>query len=372
MSWNENSSAGNLSPEKLSILYIGPESGTSLHRAVALRRLGHEVFVLDPWKALPRSKYAGAWLHHTGALFLGRYMARRIEAMIPDQKFDLTWVDGGGLVGPSLVESLKKRSIPVLNYNLDDPYGTRDGKKWRHYLRAVSHYDLVVVVRECNVAEARSLHAKDVMLVDRSADEVAHAPRVLTEEDLRNWSSEVAFVGTWMPERGPFLARLVQLGVPLAIYGDRWERAPEWPQLMPFWRGAGLYIDEEYSKAIQCAKVCIGLLSKGNRDTCTQRSFEVPYLESALCAERTDEHQSLYLEGVEAVFWSSAEECADKCHKLLADSTWRSELASRGRARCLRNGTTNEQVLAKILERVFSQHHSRSAARVRGWNALSR
>jgi spore maturation protein CgeB len=295
------------------------------------------------------------WQHHTGALFLGKYLANRIAGMIPPQRFDLVWVDSGNLVSASLVKELRKRYGLVLNYNLDDPYGKRDGKKWRHYLGAVSSYDLVAVVRECNVAEAAALGARDVILVDRSADEEAHKRRPLGPDDIRKWSSEVVFIGTWMPERGPFLAELVKRGVPLTIYGDRWDRAGEWPILKPHWRGPGLYRDEDYAKAIQCAKVCIGLLSIGNRDTCTQRSFEVPYLEGVLCAQRTDEHLRLYREDKEAIFLETAEECADKCRKLLADPLLRARLAAAGRERCLRNETTNERVLAKILERAFSE-----------------
>ncbi len=350
------------SPSKQSsILYIGPESGTSLHRAAALRRLGYTVVVLDPAKTLPRSALLGKWLHHTGALFLGDFLAERIARQIPGGEYDLVWVDGGGLVSASLVKNLKGRYGRILNYNVDDPFGNRDGQKWRHYLEAVPNYDLVAVVREFNVAEAFARGARDVILVDRSADEVAHARRPLTEEDIQKWSSDVIFIGTWMPERGPFLSELVRRGVPLSIYGARWERAPEWPVLRANWRGPGLYVDEQYSKAIQCAKVCIGLLSVGNRDACTQRSFEVPYLASVLCAERTGEHLRLYREDVEAVFWSSAEECAQKCSKLLADGQWRKQLAAAGQARCLQNGTTNQQVLTKILDRVFGSSTKSSA-----------
>lgn len=335
-----------------SILYLGTDTGTSLHRAAALRRLGYEVTIVNPRRALPSSSMMNQWQHHTGSLFLGGYLADRISAMIPPQRFDLVWVDSGNLVSAALVKQLKRRFGAVVNYNLDDPYGKRDGKKWRHYLGAVSSYDLVVVVRECNVAEARQRGAKDVMLVDRSADEVAHARRELSAEDLQKWASDVVFVGTWMPERGPFLSEVVKRGVPLTIYGDRWDRAAEWQTLKPHWRGPGLYIDEEYSKALQSAKVCIGLLSVGNRDDCTQRSFEVPYLGSVLCAQRTSEHLRLYREGSEAVFWSTAEECAQQCSRLLAEPALRAQIAQAGRARCLQNETTNEQVLRKILDRL--------------------
>jgi spore maturation protein CgeB len=332
----------------LSILYLGKDSGTSRHRMLALQRLGHSVFLIDPELFLPNSKLSDAWIWRTGALFLEGYLHRRVLAAIPRRQFDLAYVDHGELVGHSLVQELKHRFGTVINYNVDDPFGRRDGRRWRIYLSAVPAYDLVVVVRDCNIKEAYDAGAAGVLRVHRSADEVVHAPMPLSEVDYAKWTSEVTFVGTWMPERGPFMARLVELGVPLSIYGDRWHKAREYSLLRPFWRGPGLY-DDSYAKAIQSAKINLGLLSKGNRDLVTQRSFEIPFLGGVFCAERTSEHLALYRENEEAVFWDTPEECARRCNELLNDKEWRMRLALNGHNRCVRNDTTNEKVMAQIL-----------------------
>ena len=84
----------------------------------------------------------------------------------------------------------------------------------------------------------------------------------------------------------------------------------------------------------------------------TQRSLEVPYLGGLLCAERTTEHLKLYCEGEEAVFWADADECAAVCLKLLADEPRRQEIARRGQARCIENGTLNEPIMAHILSEI--------------------
>jgi spore maturation protein CgeB len=345
---------------KLSILFIGSDFGTSRHRALALQRLGHEVSIVDPRRFLPNSYLTEYWIFHTGALFLERLVRERMLANLPSAGFDLVWVDCGALVGPSLVSELKRRYGTIVNYNIDDPYGNRDGGKWRLYLAAVPFYDLISVVRECNVKEAFAAGAKDVLLVSRSADEVAHAKREISMADREKWASEVLFVGTWMPERGPFLAQLTRLGVPLTIYGDRWPKAKEWNVLGSHWRGPGMYIDDDYAKAIQCTKVCLGLLSKGNRDLSTTRSFEIPYLEGILCAERTVEHVALYREDEEAVFWATPEDCANKCIELLNKEEWRQSIARKGRVRCIQNETTNEKILRTILNRslaVYPDNH---------------
>lgn len=331
-----------------SILYIGKDIGTSGHRASALRRLGYDVFVIDPISFFPQGRFIDAWIWRTGGVFLQSFIRRKILERIRHQQFDFVHVDTGELIGPSLVLELKDRFGAIVNYNNDDPYGGRDGRRWRQYLRSVPFYDLIVVVRECNVAEAYDRGARNVLRVPMSADEVAHAPRPIRERDCRKWATDVLFAGTWMPERGPFMRRLVELGVPLSIFGDRWQKAPEWPVLRSFWRGEAVYGDD-YVTLIQCAKVNLGLLSKGNRDLTTQRSFEIPLLGAVLCAERTSEHSKLYSEGEEAVFWSSPEECASKCMELLRDEEYRKVLGMNGRKRCLQNNTTNEAVLAKIL-----------------------
>src|SRR5580704_4213448 len=336
--------------EKLSILYLGVDRGTSRHRVDSLRRSGHSVCVVDPEGLLPYPAAVGYWMHRGKGIFLGGSARRRLLNAIGSREFDLAFVNGGMLVDRTFLTELKQRCGTVINYNNDDPFSPRDGGKWRHYLEALPLYDLVVLVRECNVGEARAAGSRNVLRVYMSADEAAHSPRLLTKEDVDKWGSSVAFIGTWMPERGPFLRRLIELVVPLAIFGDRWHKADEWPSLHLHWRGPGLFADDDYAKAVQSADVCLGLLSKGNRDLSTTRSFEIPHLGGVLCAERTSEHLDLYREDEEAVFWGSPEECADKCRRLLADEGLRKRISEAGRERCVRNQTTNGQILDRVLE----------------------
>jgi spore maturation protein CgeB len=337
------------------ILYIGEDAGTSRHRANALCRNGHVVHILDP-----RSLFIGLrqcqriidkWVFETGGLFLETFVSHRIQRKVTNTDYDLVWVNGGELVGPELVQALRRFGARIVNYNNDDPFGDRDRNKWRVYRRAVRFYDLVVVVRESNVKEAYRLGAKRVLCVYMSADEVAHAPRALRSEDEKQWSSEVAFIGTWMPERGAFLARLIELGLPISIWGDRWKKAIEWSTVGPYWRGPGLETDA-YAKAVQHSKICLGLVSKGNRDLSTTRSFEIPYLGGLLCAERTTDHLELYVEGDEAVFWSDADECAEICKQLLQDAKTRKRIAASGRIRAIQNGHLNQNVTQRILREI--------------------
>jgi hypothetical protein len=260
----------------------------------------------------------------------------------------MVYVDGGEWVTPNIIALFRKHTKKVINYNIDDPLGGRDGARSKAYRMSLPYYDLCVVMRDQNVKEAQVLGAKKVLRVFMTADEVSHTQRKLTDADLQKWSSDVLFLGTWMPERGGFLLELIKYGVPLTIRGSNWHKAPEWQALQPYWKG-GSISGGDYAKAIQCAKVCIGLLSKGNRDQHTTRSSEVPALGSLLCAERTAEHMQMYQEGVEALFWKDAAECARMCIYALADETRRASIAEAGKARLAKNKHYNQAVLAQIV-----------------------
>lgn len=332
------------------ILYIGTEATgtTSRHRADALRRLGHEVEIVNPVAVLPASRLLRALHFRTGYRLLTRKVLLEVQQRVADRRYDLAWIDSGYLVSAECVRWVKTRAPFVLNYCVDDPTGPRDPSKWSTYRHSIPEYDLCVVVREWNRGEYTALGARTVMRVMMGFDEVAHAPLPLSTEDAEKWRSDVVFVGTWMPERGPFLAELVRRGVPLAIHGLRWEKAPEWKTLEPHWRGA-FASGADYVKAIQYAKVAIGMLSKGNRDMHTTRSTEIPYIGTVFCAERTPEHLQMFREGEEALFWSSAEECAAGCAAVLQDDARRVRIAAAARAKVKSLGLGNEAVCARIL-----------------------
>ena len=345
----------------MDILYLGQNYGTSKHRADALVRLGHKIKIIDPDAFLPNNYWFNKWKWETGGLFLANYIRNKVISSIEKERFNLVLVDAGVLISSGLVQDLKKYASTVINYNIDNPFSSRDRfdspvrslwrNLWRLYIEAIPDYDLLVVLRESNISQAYSLGAKKVMRVFMSADEVVHQPRGLTAEDYEKWASEVLFVGTWMPERGPFMAALIEAGIPLTIYGDRWQKAKEWSILSKAWKGNALH-GNDYVKAIQTARICLGLLSKGNLDLHTTRSIEIPYLGSLLCAECTAEHLELYQEGEEAVFWSNTAECIQICQTLLNDEDRRKEIATKGRIRCLQNNHLNEAVMEKIISSV--------------------
>lgn len=339
------------------ILYFGDShpGATSAHRANALIRIGHNVDIYNPKEALKdnlASKLWGAIHYRTGYMLLQGKVFRWISEILQKRtdSIDLIWVDSGEFLGSRAVSKLKSYGCPVILYNVDDPTGKRDGNRFKSLLAALTKYDLVVVVRPETEADCRRLGAKNVLKVLRSYDEVAHKPFEDYNDIPESYRSDVAFIGTWMTNEGrdEFLLGLIKRGVPVSIWGGRWQKSPHWEALKPSYRGGALD-GRNYVAAIQGAKICIGLLSKGNRDLHTQRSLETPYIGGVLCAERTSEHLEMYDEGTEAVFWNDVTECADKCKELLSNEQKRESIRRAGMEKVRRSKVGNEDVCKKIL-----------------------
>jgi len=333
----------------LKILYLGPRSGTAEQRICAFQRLGHQVTVVDPDHALLQNRFMDSWSFRTGAFGINWFVKRYILAQVRGATFDLVFVDHGVEISPSTIVALKKIGGVVANYNQDNPYVARDGWRYRLFLKALPVYDLIATPRSSSAQAARNAGARRVLEVRFAADEMVHRPIALTEEDRARFSAPVVFVGTWMPERGPFMLRLVERGVPLRIYGARWNKAREYEKLRPHIVLGNLEGDD-YVKAIRAASIAIGLLSKGNEDLHTTRSFEIPAIGTLFCAEHTTDHLDMYQDGEEAVFFDGPDECADLCLSLLAQPERIERIAAAGLKRVWRNGDFNEKLLGKILE----------------------
>jgi spore maturation protein CgeB len=344
----------------MNILYLGSMAAgaTSRHRADALRRCGHLVDALDLADALgpalqgivlPRVHYGtGFRLIQSKVLAIIQSNADRLS------RSDVVWIDSGELVGPRILEQIRRLGPKIVLFNADDPTGGRDGRRFDSLVAALPLYDLCVTVRDETLAEFRQRGARAIKTW-RGVDEIVHAPRAPEEQSEASRNNALVFVGTWMrgENREAVLAQLAKAGLPLSIHGDRWQRSPLWSTLKPHWKGGGLH-DRPYALALSSASACLGFLSQGNRDLHTHRSLEIPYTGGVLIAQRTSEHVAMYREDEEALFWDDADECVRQCRRVLADPALGARLRTAGIARARQLGVGNQTVVSTILDELMS------------------
>jgi len=339
------------------ILYLGDDitSSTSSHRANSLKRLGHDVYIHNPYLI---NSHGGIlnFHYHTGYIFLQNKIIEWCAKLLTTEiSYDIIWVNSGELFGVKVLQLLKSLNIPIILYINDDPIGGRDGNRFNSLIKAIPFYDLCVVVRDQNINEFFKIGAKKVLRVSMSYDEVEHMPIQNNLDIPIDFKSEVTFIGTWIrnENRDIFLKYLIDSGINVSIWGDRWEKSKLWESLKKYYKGKALS-GKDYVYAIQGSKICIGLLSKGNRDLYTRRSVEIPFAGGLLCAERTSIHQEMYKENKEALFWDNAEECVQICKKILGDDLLRESIKYAGMKRVLELNSGNEDVSKSIIDFIDS------------------
>ena len=335
-------------------------NSTSRHRADALTRLGHKTIIMNPYLFCNRwleNKIIGGIHYRSGYKLLQNKIGKWTDIVIQEYAHnppDLVWINSGELLGHAAITKLRQLNCPIILYMNDDPIGGRDGNRFDSLLNALPSYDLCVVVRNLNISEFLQFGARKVIRVNMSYDEINHQSIQDITRIPSQFHTDVVFIGTWMrfENRDFFILHLIESGINVSIWGDRWQKSSIWTKLKSHWRGNSLY-GQEYVMAIQGAKICLGLLSKGNRDFHTTRSMEIPFAGGLLCAERTLEHLQLYQEDKEAVFWDDEKECAQKCLDLLKDSKKREEIRLSGMKRVLENRVGNEDICQQIINAVL-------------------
>lgn len=341
------------------ILYIGnsKKNTTSYYRSQALIRMGNNIILADPYEDLCdklQGMISGFFHYRTGYRFLQSSICRWMAHLnFCNLDIDLVWVDSGELLGIDALMILKELKVPLILFNHDDPTGNRDRGRFSSLKQALGLYDLVTAVRIDMERELKNYCHGRVLRIWMTYDEVQHSHTLAMQPIPMQYQSDVCFIGTWMrhENRDEFLLKLIDRGLKVAIWGERWQKSPYWKKLKPYWRGGALS-GADYVMAIQGAKICLGLLSKGNRDLHTTRTMEIPYAGGLLCAERTTEHLQLYRENEEAVFWADANECADKCLDLLAHPDKRERIRLAGMRRVLENKVGNEDICRQIISAV--------------------
>lgn len=344
----------------MKILLVGDWS-SGLHEEPACRaltELGHQVIRL-PWNVhfVVRGKSAWRKASELSARLQNKYLfgprfralnrdiLNAVSAHRPDAIFvyRATHVTGATLEKAAAI----KPGLISVGYSNDDPFsGEQPRRLWRHFLAAVTKYDLLLAYRHGNVDDFIKAGAREVRLLRSWYAPWSHRPIALREAERGEFESDVTFVGHHERDgRAEMLERLVNAGIRVRIFGPYdgfgqygWRDALAGSASLRPFAPTRLVWGDEYVKALCGAKLALCFLSKLNRDTYTRRCFEIPAAGTLLLAERTADLRSLFREGVEADYFGDGEELLRKVRLYLGDEALRRRVAEAGRRRVIADG----------------------------------
>lgn len=339
------------SAEKLRIVYAGDlrYGGTCLERMDALAALGHEVVPFDMrpyYLNAPRLQRMVEHRLHAGPSV--RALNRDLQSLARNG-CDWLWVDKGIWVWPQTLTVFREACGALLVHYTPDPAILFH--RSRHFLRSLPLYDVVVTNKRYELDLYRQHGARSVLWSCTAFSRGIFRPVELTAEDHARYDCDVVFVGHCEPHYIRCVQVATQVTQDVAVWG-KWQRALRGrPWLARVWRGPGVW-HEEYVKALRCAKIGLGLLTRLAPDGATTRSMEIPAAGTFMLAERTEEHQELFEEDREAVYFGCEDELRDKLRFYLAHDELRRRIAEAGHRRVMTSGYSYQDRIREVVARI--------------------
>jgi spore maturation protein CgeB len=343
------------------ILSVGTfrgESNTCLHRHWALEKYANVADQVETARDLTSLHFKIAY-----HLFQKGFQIRlpdevkannNICKKIQENHYDVVWIDKGITINKSTLAYIKEKSPDtiVVSYSPDN-MALRHNQS-QNYLDCVPLYDYIFTNKSYILEDMKRLGAHKIQFVNNSYEAAFHYFRELSWKDMIRLGGMVGFVGTWEEERCESILYLVDHGVPVKVFGGgKWNDYKGYNANLTILPGV---YSEDYSKALQALKISLCFLRKINFDQQTTRSVEIPACKGFMLAERTYEHEMLFEEGKEAVFFGSNDELLQKCTYYLEHEEERLAIAEAGWKRGQISGYSNEKTVARILNIVLEKN----------------
>ena len=326
---------------------------------MALRRMGHSIQVMDehlynpaPWRSTTMRI-----IRRLLRPLLVRELTLKAKQLTDLFKPQGVFVFKGNAVHPDLIRYFKQRGIPVVNFYPDVSFHVHGP----YIPRALPLYDHIFTSKSWGIADMQQqLGTENVSFLEHGFDPEFDHPMHLNDAERTRYGCDVVFIGTWSPKKEMLLAHL-QRSLPatrLMIWGGAWNKSTS-PELTTSIVGDEI-IGDAYSKALQAAAICLGILSEvrvgaSSGDTITSRTFNIPACGAFMLHERNEESLRYFKEDEEAAFFATPDELVDRVRFYLANPERRMEVANNGRQRCLQSGYSLDDRMQHIIQ-WFDEH----------------
>jgi hypothetical protein len=267
---------------------------------------------------------------------------------------DLIFIYRGTHITCKSLERIKKGlpTVVLAGYNNDDPFAPGHSRLlWRHFLKSVPVYDLMLAYRFHNIDDFKRIGANRVELLRSWYVPERNRPVELNPLELERYQCDLVFAGHFEADgRIALIERILREGFRFRLFGPEWGRATKSSQLLRQLGPVKSLNVEEYNKALCGGKIALCLLSKLNRDTYTRRCFEIPAAGVLMLAEYSTDLAQLFKEGVEAVYFRSEEEMVEQLRYFLGHEDERKAIALAGHRRVISAGHDVVSRMKKVID----------------------
>lgn len=269
---------------------------------------------------------------------------KQLRSKILDFRPDILFVFKGMEVLPKTIQWAQEQRIKVVNYNPDNPFifsGKGSGNS--NVTRSVSVYDLHFTynLQVKKIIEQEYQIPVNWLPFGFDITETLYQSASLEPEVIKT-----CFVGNPDKQRASFLRTLAEHKIKIDVYGDKWNKFINHPNIAiyPWVNGDNLWI------TLRKYRVQLNPLRIHNLNSHCMRSFEVPGIGGIMLAPRTCEHIQFFEEGEEAFYYKDIEEALLKVNYLLSLTQLEAnEIRDAARKRSLQSGYSYKDRTAQVI-----------------------
>lgn len=267
---------------------------------------------------------------------MNRSLLTRVEAYQPDVLFVLI----GDTILPETLEKIKKMKIITVNWFSDAVLAPIR----KDFVQEISpYYDYFFIIDSEDVLNYIKIASRCVKTIPLACVPQTHKIMDLSEEDKKEYGSDIAFVGTVKYKRAEVLSSLIDYD--LAIWGYWLEKIPE---LKKCYRKQHIF-GEEATKIYNASKIIIDIpLSFRSGDklfiNVTARVFEVPASGAFLLVNENPSLPDLYEIGKEIITYKDKNDLKEKIKYYLEHPEERNMIAQKGQQRAYRDHTYEKRL----------------------------
>lgn len=266
---------------------------------------------------------------------INKDLLRAVDAGAPD----LIFIYRGTHIFPETVQKIKEKKICVFGYNNDDPFSPQyPAYVWRHFMQSIPFYDHIFLYRHKNIEDYKKMGCRRVSLLRSYYIKQFNFP--IQDFAGRQYESDVVFAGHYENDgRDDYIKKIIDAGIDIQLYGPEWHRSRHYQFFKKYFKRDIVSIPlGKYNEVLNGTKIALVFLSSLNNDTYTRRVFEIVAAKTFMLCQRTDDMQTLFAEGKEAAYFSTAEELLEKIRYCLSHKSERNAIAQAGHARLLQDG----------------------------------
>lgn len=339
-------------------LVIAGDWGTDIFEeplADAFEKEGFDIHRFK-WNKYFTEYFAKGYIHSLIARVQYKYMFgplvnklnRDLLTLVVEKKPNIIFIYRGSHIFSSTLSTIKKKfpETYIISYNNDDPFSNfYSWWHWRHFFKNVVKSDLVLSFRESNLSKYKEIGVQNVDFFRGYFNPDLHRKLDMTKIGNTEYTSDIVFIGHYENDgRMELIDALAGEGFNVKIFGPNgpsnkngWDEAISQSKYLKAQKVRTVK-GEEYTLALNSAKIGLCFLSKINNDTYTLRCFEIPACGTALFSEWTSDLDALFENGVNAVLFKNREELINSVKYYLNNLQELKKLAELGFQSVYKNG----------------------------------